>query len=57
MELTPEEEKIIKFLRKKLNFGKLTLCVTYQDYRIVNVGITERYETITMKDDRERSKI
>ena len=57
MNLTPEEEKIIRFLRKKLNFGKLTLAVTYQNHRIVNVGITERYETITMKDDRERSKI
>ena len=57
MNLTPEEEKIIRLLREKLNFGKLTLCVTYQDYRIVNVGITERYETITMKDSGERSKI
>ena len=54
MELTPEEEKIIRFLREKaMNFGKLALVITYHNGKIKNVGLTERYETLYLTGEKK----
>ena len=54
MNLNPEEEKIIRFLREKaMNYGKLTITVTYQNGEIKTVGITERYETLSLTGEKK----
>ena len=58
MELTPGEQEVFKILREKgMNFGKLTLVVHYQNWKIVTVGIEKEYETRAVKDNVEGSKI
>ena len=50
MNLTPEEERIIEIIRaRKMNFGKVTLVIQFSNWKIVNVGLGEKYETFDMR--------